>query len=189
MYGRWYFAHPKFVEQPQPLELSPQTGLTWQYRDAAELSEGGIYSSSELETLRRQLLAPITRDAIGMTISNVIDGRGIDSHQIPLHRLISEDTIATVAQSVLDKLWGWLKIFGNVSSGMVGVYLLWKFFKYMLDIIVNSKILFDVFGWSFHLLASISTTVSKYLVHRRNRFNPSSAEQQQEDTPLTKLFI
>uniref|UniRef100_A0AAT9JH28 Glycoprotein n=1 Tax=Nasutitermes takasagoensis chuvirus 1 TaxID=3133479 RepID=A0AAT9JH28_9VIRU len=182
MYERWYFTHPKFVEQPPPLELSPQLDLSWQYRDAAELSEGGIYSSQELELLRKQLLAPITRDAIGTTISNVIDGRNFDNKQFKLHRLISEDTIVSLTQTVIDKLWGWMKVFGNVSSGIIGLYLIWKFIVYLTSVVINSKILFDIFGWSLHLIASVSTTISKYLVHRKG-LQPSAKEDSVDSRP------
>jgi hypothetical protein len=179
--GRWYFSHPKLIHQEAPEELKPHTHPVWHYSDAHELARSGIYSDSELEKLRKQLLAPITRDAITSVISQVLDGSSITPTNLNFHKLIDHASLEIIASDILDKFWGWLRFIGNLTSGCVGLYVLWKFIKYLFDVDVNTKILYDVFGWSVNLVASVSTTISKYLIHRENLIKTKGNNDEQCD--------
>jgi hypothetical protein len=107
--GRWYFSHPKLIHQEAPDEIKPNTKLVWHYNDAHELARSGIYSDSELEKLRKQLLAPITRDAITSVISQVLDGSSITPTNLNFHKLIDQASLEVIASDILDKFWGWMR--------------------------------------------------------------------------------
>lgn len=57
---RWFYLHPKLIEQKGTIELTPAMHLTWTYQDTHNLAESVIYSSEELELLKKQLMSPIT---------------------------------------------------------------------------------------------------------------------------------
>jgi hypothetical protein len=176
--GKWYFSQSKLIHQEAPNEVRPNTRLVWHYNDAHELAKSGIYSDQELEKLRKQLLAPITKEAITSVISQVLDGSSIAPTDLSFHKLIDQASLEVIASDILDKFWGWMRFVGNWTSGCIGVYVVWKFLKYLFDVILNTKILYDMFGWSISLVASVSTAISKYIIHRRqlNAQSPGSDE-------------
>lgn len=77
----------------QRIELTPDMHLTWIYQDTHNLAESGIYSSEELELLRKQLMPPITWEAIISVKINVIEGTGHIPQGVEFHNLINEDTL------------------------------------------------------------------------------------------------
>lgn len=58
-----------------------------------------------------------------------------------------------------------MKILGQVTSGFLGIYVVYRVINYIMNVVVTSKILYDLLGWSLSLIASISSTLSKYLIH------------------------
>jgi len=72
-----------------------------------------------------------------------------------ISNLINEASIEKIAISVWHKFWNKFLIFGNISAGMLGIYLCITGFKLVIDTLVHGYVLHTVYGWSLYLLGTV----------------------------------
>ena len=105
----------------------------------------GIYSQSDLEELKDHIMFSAERPAIlnimarGIVCSTVINGGSLSN-------FTDEESIEKIAISAWEKFWNKFLIFGNISAGLIGVYLIVKLIKLLLDTFVHGYALHIVYG-------------------------------------------
>jgi len=82
-----------------------------------------------------------------------------------ISNLIDEASVEKIAISAWHKFWDKFLIFGNISAGMLGVYLCITGFKLIIDTLVHGYVLHTVYGWSLYLLGAIWNSVTQLLLH------------------------
>lgn len=161
----WYKLMPKPVETVAPTIMKPQTKPTWKYISPGALATSGIYSQSDLEDLKDHIMFPAERPAVLNTVARGVMGRSTHLHGGSLSNLIDEASIEKIAVSTWHKFWDKFLIFGNISAGMLGIYLCIRTFKLMLDTLVHGYILHRIYGWSLYLVGAIWDSVTQLLLH------------------------
>ena len=68
-------------------------------------------------------------------------------------------TIAGLAESALDKMWGWFRCIGTWTSGLIGIYCIIGFVKILIEILINAIAIQREHGWSLKILASFWDTL------------------------------
>jgi len=79
--------------------------------------------------------------------------------------LIDEASIEKIVTSTWQKFWSKFLIFGNVSAGLLGIYLIVRVVKLLLDTLVHGYALYTVYGWSVYLLGAIWDSLTQLLLH------------------------
>ncbi|KYN20002.1 hypothetical protein ALC57_07653, partial [Trachymyrmex cornetzi] len=74
-------------------------------------------------------------------------------------------SIEKIAMSVWEKFWNKFLIFGNVSAGIIGIYICTRIIKLILDTIVHGYALHTVYGWSVFLIGVIWDSLTNLLIH------------------------
>lgn len=55
--------------------------------------------------------------------------------------------------------------FGSASAGVLGIILISRLAKLVIDTIIQGYALHSVYGWSIHLLGAIWTSITNILLH------------------------
>ncbi|XP_072767883.1 uncharacterized protein [Anoplolepis gracilipes] len=161
----WYKLIPNAVETIAPTIMKPLTKPTWKYISPGSLSTSGIYSEQELKDLRDHIMFPVERPSVLNTVARRVIGKPISLQKGSISNLLDDITIKKVASSAWEKVWGKFLIFGNISAGLIGIYLIIQIIKLIVDTIVNGYALHTVYGWSIHLLGAIWDSVTYLLLH------------------------
>lgn len=67
--------------------------------------------------------------------------------------------------SAWEKFWNKFIIFGNISAGIIGIYLCGRVVKLILDTLVHGYALHTVYGWSVYLIGAIWDSLTQLLLH------------------------
>lgn len=161
----WYKFMPKPVETLPPTIMKPSTKPSWRYISPGALATSGIYSQNDLDELKDHIMFPAERPAVLNTVARGIMGHSTILHGGSLANLIDEASIEKIAISTWQKFWSKFLIFGNISAGFLGIYLLVRGIKLVLDTVVHGYALHTVYGWSMYLLGAIWDSLTQLLLH------------------------
>lgn len=195
--GNWFSIGVSKHQVPEPAYLTVEPISTWTPHSIYKLATAGIYSYDEAEQLRSRLMNPYEREAISNIITRGVTGQAFDRQEISLNPLVDDDMVESLGERIKDKVWGFFKVFGNVSAGLLGIYFFCKTAKFLIDTAVHCKLLYEIYGFSVALVCGVWDSVTTYLVHK-NSINTkeqkktssnsySQAASQENDIPLTKV--
>lgn len=167
--GEWYGLNPFIHRLKHPNELKPSNEAGWSYEDPGNLIKAGIYSMESMEKLRRQIMYPSERQAISNILTQRMLGANVDSQNVNVLHLLTTDSMNHLAESLKLKIWGAFSWLGNISAGVLGIYVAATAIKYIVDTIINAKILKSAYGWSWSLIAATCSSITNWLMHRHNK--------------------
>ncbi|KAL6420212.1 hypothetical protein ACFW04_011772 [Cataglyphis niger] len=172
----WYKLTPKPIDTLPPTIMKPLTKPTWKYVSPGSLATSGIYTETDLEELRDHIMFPAERPAVLNTVARGVMGRSTSLQEGSISNLLDKNVIEKIAVSTWQKFWNKFLIFGNVSAGIMGIYLGIRIFKLILDTIVHGYALHTVYGWSIYLIGAIWDSLTQLLLHLRQRRPTSTLE-------------
>lgn len=142
------------------------TKPNWKYISPGSLATSGIYSEQDLAELRDHIMFPAERPAMLNTLA-----RGMMGQPTAMHgggsfaNFLDEAAVEKIALSAWTKFWSRFLIFGNVSAGFIGIYLIVRATKLILDTIVHGYALHTVYGWSVYLIGAFWDSLTNLLLH------------------------
>lgn len=161
----WYKITPRPVDTRPPISMKPLTKPTWKYVNPGSLATSGIYTDTDLETLRDHIMFPAERPAVLNTVARGVMGQSTILQGGSIANLMDEASIEKIAISTWEKFWNKFLIFGNISAGFLAVYMIIRAAKLLLDTLVHGYALHTVYGWSLYLLGAIWDSVTNLLLH------------------------
>lgn len=117
---------------------------------------------------------PAERPAVLNTVARGVMGRPISLQGGSLSNLLDKNAIERIAVSTWEKFWKKFLIFGNISAGIMGIYLFVRIFKLILDTLVHGYALHTIYGWSLYLLGAIWDSLTQLLLHLKLKQPPST---------------
>lgn len=170
--GGWVSLTPAPSAVPAPNVLEPMHPPHWQYTDAEHLATSGIYTSNDLDRLKEHIMFPVERPTVVDNIVRAATGQRVPLNGISLNNLLDEASIETIASSAMDRLWGGFLKFGTATAGIIGVFLIIKAIKAIIDILIHGYALHTIYGWSIHLIGAFFSSVTHLLMHLGTRPRP-----------------
>jgi hypothetical protein len=116
------------------------------------------------------------------TLNNL--AKGAMGHVIPVGSLsitglLDEQALNKIAESTRTKLWSGFMNFGTASAGVLGVILIVRLIKLLIDTIIHGYALHTVYGWSIHLLGAVWSSITHLFLHLAR--SPRKEEREQKD--------
>ena len=158
---------PSIVLPPQTLE--PMVQPTWTYREIEHLAESGIYSENDLSRLRDHIMFPMEQPALINSFAKAATGHRIPHSGITISNLLDEDALSKIASSAGERIWGGFLTFGTASAGILGVWIVFKAIKLLIDTIIHGYTLHSIYGWSLHLLGAVCSSITHLLLYLGKR--------------------
>lgn len=173
------------MEVKIPEVLKPQTRPTWKYISPETLAVSGIYSQNDLNRLRDRILFPIERNAVVNKIAMGMTGHTVNTNGMTIGNLFDQETIAKLADSAWEKMWTKFLTFGTASAGVIGIIIVSRFVKLIIDTIIHGYALYSLYGFSLHLIGAIWNSVTQLLLflgqQEQNRVQREQNEQEQQN--------
>lgn len=163
--GTWYSLEPQPRQATSPTILKPLTEHTWEYRNPQTLATSGIYTQKDLDDLRDHIMFPAERPAILNSVARGIAGQPTITQGGTIANLIDEQTINKIIESSWEKSWGYFSTFGTVSAGLIGIVIVIRGIKLIIDTLIHGYALHTVYGWSLYLIGAFWDSVTHLLIH------------------------
>ncbi|QBP37028.1 putative envelope protein [Lampyris noctiluca chuvirus-like virus 1] len=182
--GMWYSIGQTRHLVPNPVELSPEPINQWVPKSIESLARAGIYTYEEAERLRERVMNPYERDAVNNIVVRGVTGSTFQRQGISLTQLVDEDLIESMGTKIVRKVWGFLSVFGNVSAGFIGLYMLIRGVKFLFDTLIHCRLIYEVYGFSAALLGGVWDSLTTYLIHKGQRHHIPTRVYTQEDAEI-----
>lgn len=101
-----------------------------------------------INALQRHLLFPQEVEVARSNIARQTMGYNVMDQGLQMKSIISEDILGKLIEEKLKNMWGWFIGFGNLISGLLGVFCIWKIIMIILNTTLNVSILYQTFGLS-----------------------------------------
>ena len=160
----WYKILPRPTESKNPSVIKPLTRPTWQYRSPAYLATSGIYSQKDLKDLKDRIMFPAERDAVLNDFAREVNGLPPTEQDGTLLKLLNEEAVSKIIDSTWSRVWKRFLTFGTVSAGLIGMLIIIKGIKIVIDVVVRGYTLTSGFGWYFHLIGALWSSVAHLLL-------------------------
>lgn len=165
VHGTWYRLTPRLVESLAPPTIQPLTKPTWRYISPDSLASSGIYTNEDLDRLRDHIMFPMEKPSMLNTIARGAMGQPIPEGSVSISKFLDEDTLNKIAENTGERLWKGFISFGSASAGILGIFIVVRLAKLIIDTLIHGYALHSVYGWSVHLLGAIWTSVTNVLLH------------------------
>ncbi|XP_044261172.1 uncharacterized protein LOC123009115 [Tribolium madens] len=106
----------------------------------------------------------------------------VDSQGVSVLSMFNTEEMEKLAESTIAKMWGWLSWIGNITSGMIGLYIVWRVLKWILEVVINAITIHQTHGWSFKLLASFWDSLTLWFLHLKHKKEVAKNLTQQTPT-------
>lgn len=166
LHGAWYGFNPHSHRLDAPEVLRPAHDIPWRYEDQNDLIKSGIYSFESTDELRRQIMYPAERQAIENVLAKSLMGHDIDQQNINVLHMLSPEHLFKI-RTYFQESWSFITQIGNVSAAILGIVAIIRMIKYVIDVVINIRIIKNMYGWSWWIFAATWNTLTTYLIHRQ----------------------
>lgn len=179
--GTWFRFTPNPIENIPPEIIKPLTKPKWRYLSPDKLATSGIYSEGDIEELRDHIMFPAEKPALLNNIARGVSGQGFNADSISMYNLLDEKTLKKIVESTTERVWSGFITFGSASAGILGIFIIIRIIKLVIDTIIHGYALHTIYGWSLHLLGAIWGSITHLLLHlgRQNEVDLRRKEKQQ----------
>lgn len=185
----WLKIMPRPKEAKDPITIQPNSQETWKYINAGDLATSGIYTEQEINELRERIMFPVERGAILNDIAREMRGEPVADRDGSIMRLLDEDTVLRIAESAWAKMWGHFMSFGTAASGFIAVIIIFHLIKGVIDVFIRGYALHGVFGWSFHLLGALWSSVAHCLLLTAQNTKPDQDVKPREAVEMAETGL
>lgn len=160
----WVTLSPQPQIANNPIRLSPLQPGIWKNNKLEHLASAGIYTSEDLDRMRESLMFHGESAATLVTISSLVRVTTTDLQGLHMKSLIDEEMFESLYRKTIDRVWGWFNWVGEFSTTVLGIYVVVRILKFLLDTIVHGHILYNAFGFSFQLLGAMMQSALVLLI-------------------------
>lgn len=183
IHNKWigFDPYPVIGLQPQELKADEEP---YQFDSIKNLGSGGIYTDTEIHRAQDAMMFNMERPALNNILLRKMAGQPIDSQGFTTLSLFDAKEMEKIASSTLQRLYGWFTILGDISSGILGLYVTFRIVKFVFETTLNALAIHKAVGCSFHMLASFWDTLTLFILQRKEKpgkdVSTSSAPPQTE---------
>nr|APG79112.1 hypothetical protein 4 [Hubei lepidoptera virus 4] len=170
--GKWYKFKHGMSPSITPKILSPKLPSKWEGLDLGNIMTAGIYTKSQIDRVRHQIMYPQERRAITEVLSGALNGDSISHSKLNYGVMIDQQYLKTQFKSWWHETWGWFKWLGDFGSIFFSLYVIYAALRFLLSLIFRVKALHELFGCSIVLITSVIDGLADYILHKNaHRFD------------------
>lgn len=138
MFGnRWYTTDGRFRETAAPNKISTDITTTWSYTSLPNLMQSGVYDADSLQKMRNLIYEQDGKRVASSVVYQVLSGRHPNLQGFNFEALVSERVIDNVINKYWKQLISWSTWLGNLTSTGIGLYLIARAVKFVIDTFVH----------------------------------------------------
>lgn len=172
-------------ETIHPNILGSKIKAEWSYKSIPNLMSLGIYDKNGMERMRNMIFEQSDRRSVSAVIHRTVEGQHPDRQGFKMHNIFDENEIHSLFSTYWEKVLNLSNTIGNIASTIFGIYLIGRTLKFFIDTVVHGRILYDVYGFSWRLIASFWDSLTSLLAHnyQKKKVNLLSKEEIGQSPP------
>lgn len=187
--SKWFSLDGRLREVPSPQELSTNIEMDWKYDSLPNLMKIGVYDPDSVKKMRDFIYDNDDKRSATAIIQRTLAGSDVNRQGYDFSHIISENVFETTIQKYWTKFISFSSILGQVTSSIVGLWLIGKALKFIVDSVIHGKILYEIYGLSWKLTAAFWDSLTTFLSHKyhssphhKDQYSPDKRQQEEFDT-------
>jgi hypothetical protein len=170
--GQWYNrVNGQLILSQKPVEVSISPVTDWAFNSMKRVADFGIYSSEEIESYSKVLFTPLNIPAEIANFINHVTSQLSIANRPDLHKAFTPNDFEHLRQHLtlnfFDKFKNAAISIGNFTSFVIGLFLIFKFVKFVANTIINAFIIGYAFGYcNFRMLFSCWDHMVSLFLHQ-----------------------
>ena len=107
---------------------------------------------------------PVEHQAALNNFAREVDGYPAVDNEGTIMKLLNDDAVSKIIESTWDRTWKRFMAFGTISAGFIAILIIFRVIKTVIDILIRGYALHSAFGWSFHILGAIWSSIAHLLL-------------------------
>ncbi|XP_062549264.1 uncharacterized protein LOC134213861 [Armigeres subalbatus] len=182
--GRWYTTDGKFRETTAPEKLSTEIVTSWTYTSLPNLMKSGVYDEDSVRKMKNMIYEQGDRRIASSVIHRILTNQNPNHQGFRFEALIAEHMVEGIVSQYWEKFLTWSHWFGHLSSTVLGAYLILRILKFIIDTLIHGRILYDIYGFGWQLIASLWDSFTNFLSHRHATRRPTAQDFDVEQPAL-----
>ena len=180
--NQWIGFDPLPSQGITPQELRADTEDLPKFHTIKDLGAGGLYTYQEINKAQEAMVFNLERNALNNILVRGIAGQEIQKQGFTSLNLFNKEEIEKLANSTIHKLYGYFSLIGEWTSGILGLYFIFRMAKFILETFMNAVAIHKLNGCSLHLLASFWDTLTLFVLHHKQQKVVSEELQRNKET-------
>ena len=182
----WISAGKYMNYAKKPLTLKPNLYVQdLKFQDIKKYMAAGIYSNDQLEAFSEFVRHPGKRKSANNYITETIIKNQGTNDNFHITNILSPEELTNLKNSFLKEAEEKLLKFGALMGAITGFILIIQIIRYLISVIINFKFLQATLGSGLHLLASLFTSLTNYVI----RNNVAKNAQENKGKELEKVTV
>lgn len=163
----WIAVAPNYVKSSSPAELHPQVSLNMNPSFIHNFAQGGIYSESDIDDYYKSLTHGNSREAdIDHIVTSIVKGKPMNYN---IMTTLNPEGWTDIAKQHIKAIWGNFLIFGEVMSGMLGIYMVYLIISKVVGMIIRGAALHQLYGCSWQMLGALWSAIAFFFATMENK--------------------
>lgn len=141
-----------------------------------DLGAGGLYTYQEIRKAQDSIMFAVERNALNNIMVRGVSGQTVNTQGISMLNLFDKEELENLANSAIRKLYGCFSVIGEWTSGLLGIYFIFRIVKFVVEAFMNAVALHKLHGCSLHLIASFWDTLTLFILHKKQRDSSSQSD-------------
>jgi hypothetical protein len=165
----WYsLNHGRLTAVSAPIDMEISKVEDWAFVPIKNLASKGIYSPEDIAIYKESINRPMSREAKSLNVMNALNDRS----DRPTDSFVVKDFMKRVKDELFDGPFAYLKsqfyALGNTVSGIMGLFIIFKAMKFIINMIFNAFLIQNIFGWTWKVLFSFWDSVTHFMIRRHD---------------------
>ena len=152
----------QIVDEPTILRPAPDISLNFQ--KMKHIAGKGIFSLQDMRALQKSMLFSSERSAVNSYVANRILGNAPKTSFDSIN-IFSASDLEKIADTTINKIWGWLSSFGLLSSGFLGILFIIQVIKYVFSVTLRVFHLHRELGCGIWILSAVWSSLANCILH------------------------
>ncbi|XP_066589317.1 uncharacterized protein [Prorops nasuta] len=164
---QWIKLSPEIHRVIPPEVIASNLNINWTYEAPINLASGGIYSDKDIKQLKEVIMFPLEKPTVLNTIAREATGHYSQNHGLQLNTLLDKEALQSTIKETWNKIFNDFEKIGNLSAIVMGIWMVGKIIKFIIDTLIHGYALHAVYGWSLYLVGAVWDSITNLLLHLR----------------------
>lgn len=163
---KWYTIDGQIQEAAAPETLKSGMRANWTNAHIPDLIRSGIYTKDQVEQMKTAIYDTSMQRSATTYLKHLLEGRHVSSTAFDIENMIPDSVVEGTVQRYWLKFLGFASWVGHFTTAVIGFYMIGKLIKFLIDTVIHGKILYDLYGLGWQLVAAFWDSLTTFFTHR-----------------------
>lgn len=163
---KWYTIDGRIREAPSPEVLRSDMKANWTYTHIPDLMKSGIYTRDQIEQMKTVIYDTSMQRSATTYLKHMLEGKDVRSHAFDVRHMLPDSVVESAVQRYWMRFLGFASWLGHLTTAIIGFYMIAKIVKFLIDTVIHGKILYDLYGLGWQLIAAFWDSLTTFFTHR-----------------------